>query len=117
MPRHQSAPQNHDTKKANRSFENVAEFEYLGTTEVNTNLINEEIKSRFNSGNACYRSSKNLLFSRLLSKNVKIRIYKIIILPLVLYACETWSLTLREEHRIREFENVVERRIFGQKMK
>jgi hypothetical protein len=47
------------------------------------------------------------------SKNVKIRIYKLIILPLVLYGCETWSLTLREEHRLRVFENRVLRRIFG----
>jgi hypothetical protein len=49
----------------------------------------------------------------LLSKNVKIRIYIIIILPLVLYGCETWSLILREEHRLRVFENRVVRRIFG----
>jgi hypothetical protein len=55
------------------------------------------------------------LFSRLLSRNVKIKIYKIIILPVVLYGCETWSLTLREEHRSRVFENRVLRRIFGPK--
>jgi hypothetical protein len=53
------------------------------------------------------------LSSRLLSKNLKIRIYKTIILPVVLYGCETWSLTLREEHRLRVFENRVLRRIFG----
>jgi hypothetical protein len=56
--------------------------------------------------------SKNLLSSRLLSKNLKIRIYKSIILPVVLYGCETWSVTLREEHRLRVFENRVLRRIF-----
>jgi hypothetical protein len=50
-----------------------------------------------------------------LSKNLKIRIYKKIILPVVLYGCETWSLTLREEHRLRVFENRVLRRIFGPK--
>jgi hypothetical protein len=54
-----------------------------------------------------------LLSSRLLSKNIRIRIYKTIILPVVLYGCETWSLTLREEHRLRVFENRVLRRIFG----
>jgi hypothetical protein len=48
-------------------------------------------------------------------ENIKIRIYKIIILPVVLYGCETWSLTLREEHRLRVFENRVLRRIFGPK--
>jgi hypothetical protein len=79
------------------------------------NLIQKEIKKRLNSGNACYLSVQNLLSSRLLSKNIKIRIYKTIILPVVLYGCETWSLTLREEHRLREFENRVLRRIFGPK--
>jgi hypothetical protein len=55
------------------------------------------------------------LSSRLLSKNVKVRIYKIIILPVVLYGCETWSLTVREEHKLKVFENRVLRRIFGPK--
>jgi len=56
---------------------------------------------------------KNLLSSRLLSKNVKIKIYRTVILPVVLYGCETWSLTLREERKLRVFENMVLRRIFG----
>jgi hypothetical protein len=84
-------------KIANRSFENVSQFKYLGTTVTNPNLIQEEIKRRLNSGNACYHSVQNLLSSRLLSRNLKIRIYKTVILPVVLYGCETWSLTLREE--------------------
>jgi hypothetical protein len=79
-------------------------------------MIQEEIKRRLNSGNAFYHSVQNLLSSRLLLKNVKIRIYKAIILPVVLYGCETWSLTLREEHKLRVFENRVPRRIFGPKM-
>ena len=58
---------------------------------------------------------QNLLCSSLLSKNVKIKIYRTIILPVVLYGCETWSLTLREERRVRMFENRVLRRIFGPK--
>jgi hypothetical protein len=78
-------------------------------------LIQEEIKRRLNSGNACYHSVQNLLPSCLLSKNVKVKIYKTIILPVVLYGCETWSLTVREEHRRRVFENRVLRRIFGPK--
>ena len=53
--------------------------------------------------------------SRFLSKNLKIKIYKTIILPVVLYGCETWSLTLREECRLRVFENLILRRIFGPK--
>jgi hypothetical protein len=63
----------------------------------------------------CYHSVQNLLSSRLLSKNLKIRIYKTIILPVVLHGCETWSLTLREEHTLRVFEKRVLRRIFGPK--
>ena len=55
----------------------------------------------------------NLLSSRLLSKNLNIKIYRTIILLVVLYACETWSLTLREERKLRVFENMVLRRIFG----
>jgi hypothetical protein len=57
----------------------------------------------------------SLLSSRLLSRNVKVKIYKTVILPVVLYGCETWPLTLREEHRLRVFENRVLRGIFGPK--
>jgi hypothetical protein len=81
---------------------------------INQNLIQEEIRTRLNSGNACYRSVQNLLSYRLLSKIIKIRIYKSIF-PLVLYICEIRSLILREKHRQRVFENRVLRRIFGPK--
>ena len=64
------------------------------------------------SGNACYHSVQNLLSYSLLSKNLKTKIYRTIIRPVVLYGCETWSLTLREERRLRVFENRVMRRIF-----
>jgi hypothetical protein len=111
--RHQNVGQNRDIKIANRSFENVS-VQIFGDDCNKSNLIQEEIKRRLNSGNACYHSVQTLLSSRLLSKNLKIRIYKMIILPVVL-VCETWSLTLREEHRLRVFENRVLRRIFGPK--
>ena len=58
---------------------------------------------------------QNLLSSSLLSKKLKIKIYRNIILPVVLYGCETWSMTLREERRLRMFENRVLRRVFGPK--
>jgi hypothetical protein len=96
-------------------FETVEQFKYLGTTLTYQNSIHEEIKSRLKSGNACYHSVQNLLSSSLLSKNVKIEIYRTIILLVVLYGCESWSLTLREECRLRVFENKVLRRIFGAK--
>ena len=60
-----------------------------------------------------YNLVQNLLSSRFLSKNLKIKIYRTIILPVVLHGCETWSLTLREERKLRVFENMVLRRIFG----
>ena len=65
----------------NSTFERVEEFKYLGTTSTHQNSITEEIKSRFRSGNACYHSVQKLLSSRLLSKNLKIKIYRTIILP------------------------------------
>jgi hypothetical protein len=74
-----------------------------------------EIKSRWKLGNACYYSVQNILSSRLISKNLKIKIYRSIILPVVLYGCEAWSLTLREERRLRVFENMVVKRVFGPK--
>jgi hypothetical protein len=60
-----------------------------------------------------FSTGKYLLSSSLLSKTVKIKIHKTIILPVILYGCKTWSLTLREECRLRVFENMVLRRIFG----
>jgi hypothetical protein len=99
LSRHQNAGQNYDIRIGNRWFENVAQFMYLGTTITNENRIQEEIK-RLNSGNACYHSVQNFFSSPLLSKNIKVRIYKTLILSVVLYGCETWSLTLREEHRL-----------------
>jgi hypothetical protein len=107
------AGQKHGINIANRSFEGVAKFKYLGTTLTDQNCMQEEAKSRLNSGNACYHSVQSLSSSRLLSRNVKVKIYKTIILPVVLYGCETWSLTLREGTRLRVFENRVLRRIFG----
>ena len=96
MSRDQKAGRSHNIKTDNSSFERVEEFTYLGTTLTNQNSLQEEIKSRLKSRNACYHSVQNLLSSSLLSKNLKIKI-------------------LREERRLRVFENRVLRRIFGPK--
>jgi hypothetical protein len=69
-----------DVTIVNSNFENVAQFKYFGTTETNRNLIHEEMKRRLNSGNACYHSVQKDLSLRLLSKNIKIIIYKTVIL-------------------------------------
>jgi hypothetical protein len=115
MSRYQKPGQKYSINIASRSSNDVEKFKYLGTTLTDQNRMHEEIKSRSNSGNACCHSVHSLLSSRLLSGIVKVKIHKTIILSVVLYGCETWSLTLREEHRLRVFQNRVLRRIFGHK--
>ena len=75
--RDQNAGRIHSVRIGNSIFERVKEFKYLGTTLTNQNSIVEEIKSRLKSGNACYHSVQNLLFPRLLSKNLKIKIQSV----------------------------------------
>jgi sorting nexin-29 len=113
MSRSQKTGQKYSIKIANRPFEDVAKFRYLGTTLTDQNHMHKEIKSRLTSGNGCYHLVQSLLSSCLLSRNLKVKIYKTIILPVVLYGCEIWSLTQREEHRLRVFENRVLRRILN----
>jgi hypothetical protein len=79
---------------------------------TNQNDIHDQIKSRFLRECLLLFSPKSLS-SHLISENLKIKIYKTVILPVVLYGCKTWSLTLREEHRLRDFENRVLRKMFG----
>ncbi|KAJ4438682.1 hypothetical protein ANN_14629 [Periplaneta americana] len=115
MSRDENIVRNGNIKIGNLSFEEVEKFKYLGATVTNINDTREEIKHRINMGNACYYSVEKISSSSLLSKNLKVRIYKTVILPVVLYGCETWTLTLREEHRLRVFENKMLRKIFGAK--
>jgi hypothetical protein len=89
------------------------EFKFLGTILKNQNSIQEEIKRSLKSGNSCYYSLQNLLSSTLLSKNLNTEMYRTINLPVSLYGCEIWSLTLKVVHRLRVSENGVLRRIFG----
>jgi hypothetical protein len=113
MSQDQNAGRSHTIKIDNISFERVEQFKYLGTTLTNQSSIQEDIKCSLNSGNVYYHSVQNLLPSNLLSKHIKIKIHRIIILPVVLYGCEAWCLTLNEEHRLRVFKNSrVLRKIF-----
>jgi hypothetical protein len=110
MSHSQKIGQKHSIKIANRPFEDAAKFRYLRTTLTDQNCVHEVIKSRLNSGNACCHWVQSLL-----SRNIKVKIYKTIVLSVVLCGCETWSLTLREEHTLRVFVNRVLRRICGPK--
>jgi hypothetical protein len=107
MSRDQTA---YDIKVENNPSERVEQFKCLGRTLKSQNSIHEKIKCRLKSGNACY-----LLSSRLHSKNIEIKVYRTIILPVILYGYETWSVTLREEQRLIVFENRALRTIFGLK--
>jgi hypothetical protein len=89
LSRHQNAGKYHDIKIASRCFENVAKLRYLGMAVTNQNLIQEEIHRKLNSCNACYQQSKSFCLLVCCLKNIKIRLYKTIILPMVLYGCET----------------------------
>jgi hypothetical protein len=93
MSHDQNAGQNHNIELGNKSFERVEQFKYLGTPVMNENSSHEEIKTILKSGNTCYHSTKNLLYSSLLSKNIKIIMHRNIILPVVLYMCKTRSVT------------------------
>jgi hypothetical protein len=95
MSRDQKAGRSYSMKIDNSSFERLEEFKYLGTILTNQNCIQEEIKSRLKLGNVCYHSVQNILSSSLLPKNINIKINTNIILPVVLYGCETWALTWR----------------------
>jgi hypothetical protein len=104
---------NEYTKIGSNSYEKVKTFKYLGYLMTNQNSNQEETKCKLKTENSFYYSVQRFLSSRLLSINLIIKIYKAIILPVLLYGCETWSLTLRDECRLRFFENSILRRIFG----
>jgi hypothetical protein len=115
VSRDKNAARNHRIETNICSFERVEESKYLGTILTNQNYIQEEVKSRLKSGNACYHSVENFVSYSFLLKNIKIKIYRTINFPVVLYGCKTWSLTLRKEPRLRMFENRLLRKIFGPK--
>jgi len=104
-----------DIKIDYKYFERVEQFVYLGTTLTNQNFIPKEIKSRLKSGNVCYNSAQNLIFFQFAIERTKIKVNRNIILPFVLYECETWSLTFRKVLWLKVFQYKVRRRIFGPK--
>jgi len=106
MSRCQNVGRNHIIKIDNSSLARVEEVKYLGTNLTHQNSIPEETAIRLKSGNACSHSVQNLLSYIYLSSNLMIKIYSTIILPAVLNGCETWLLILREERRLRMFENI-----------
>ena len=113
--RQQNIVQNQNIIIENLSFEKFEKFKYLGITVTNTYDIREELKRRINMGNACYYSLEKILSSHVLSKKFKVNTYKTIILPVLLYGSETWTLTLREEQILSIFENKVLRKILWAK--
>jgi hypothetical protein len=118
MSHHLNSGQNQKIRRANELFEKVAKFKYLGMSLMNKNDIHDGIKRRLNSRECLLLFSPKSFFVFLSHiKKLKIKIYKTVILPLVLYGCETWSLALREEHRLRVFENRVLRNICRPKRK
>ena len=82
VSRNENEGRSHSIKIYNSSFERVEEFKYLKKIVKNQNSIQDETKSRLKSGNACYHSVQNLLSSSLLTKNVGLKVYRTIILPL-----------------------------------
>jgi hypothetical protein len=111
IPHHQNARQNHNINMFNRSFENATAFRYLGMTVADQNLIHDEIKSRLNLGNLRTIQFRTFCLLVCCLKNIKIKMYKTIILPVVLNGCEIWSSKLREEHELKASEKMVLRRI------
>ena len=115
----QNAGYHHNIMTNNKSFEMVGRFKYLGkplTHQISNReeIVNIYIEEVASPRNTCCHSLQNLLSTNFLSKNMNIKLYRNIILPM-LYGCETWSLTMRSEHRLRMFKNRVLRKVLEPK--
>lgn len=97
----------------NKKIEEVESFKYLGATVTNLNMMEKEITVRIASANKSYYSLMPLMKRKSITRYTKIRLYNTVIRPVVLYACETWSLTKKQQQRILVFENNILRRITG----
>jgi hypothetical protein len=100
-------------KIGEHEIERVQEFKYLGTQVNAQNIMKEEINSRIKQGNVVFYANKSLLGNKLLTRKAKIKLCKSVILPVVTYSCETWTLNEVEEEKLRIFERKVLRKIFG----
>jgi hypothetical protein len=107
IPRDKYARQNHKVNLGDMSFEMLERFRYLGTTLTKQNSIHEDVKNIIKSANVWYNSAQNPLPSSLLSENINVKIYRTVLLPVVLYGCEAWSLMMREEHWLKLFFEIV----------
>ena len=112
---HQNVSRSNNMKMHNRNFARVDVIKYWQINTTILNCIQEGVNSWVKSGNICCLSLQNILSLILLSNNINSKITSNKTLPVVLYGCETWSLTLREERRLKVFENRVLRGIFGPK--
>jgi hypothetical protein len=110
---HQAMMANEHIKIGSNLYEKVKTFKYLGSLLTNQNSLHKEIKCRLKARNSCYYSLQTHLSSQLLSMNLKIKMYKTIILSVLLYECKGWYLTLRETHRLMGFKNRILRQTFG----
>ncbi|CAG9134902.1 unnamed protein product [Plutella xylostella] len=95
------------------TYKGVSRFKYLGCTVTDTNTRDEEIDTRIQSFLRCSAALHKVLTSRLLSRNTKLRIYKTVIRPILMYGCEAWTLTQKEESKLLVAERKVLRKIFG----
>jgi hypothetical protein len=85
--------------------------------DISKKKHNLEMKGSLNSGNACYYSVRNLLSSQLLSRSIKVKIFRVLISPIALYVCETWPLRIRQGLRIIPFDIIALKKIFRHKTK
>jgi len=97
----------------NKEFEGVSEFKYLGNIIENNNRNDRCIKERIQTGNKAYYANLQMLKSKIISRRLKLQIYKTLIRPVVTYGAETWTLTATEENALRRFESEVLRKMYG----
>jgi hypothetical protein len=97
------------------TFEEADNLKYLGALITSQNEVEADIKEKISAGNRCYRSFSKILGTRYISKNTKIRIYKTIMRPVVLYGSETWAITGKMASSLMTWERKVLRKIYGPK--